>query len=107
MARLIDGDKMLKEVSLEAIFIPCGKEATELALRQWIEKQPTVEASQSGWIPVSEKMPTPRRNVLVTDGEDVWSDMYDDKAPYDFYFAGDNEVIAWRELPQPYQPKGE
>ena len=39
--RLIDADVMLGQVGLEAIFIPCGKEATELALRQWIEKQPT------------------------------------------------------------------
>lgn len=55
------------------------------------------------WISVSERKPEPYRNVLVTDGEEVWSDMYDPKAPYDYYFAGDEDVIAWMPLPEPYK----
>ena len=55
------------------------------------------------WIPCSERKPEPLKDVLVTDGENVWSDTYDDKAPYAYYFAGEADVIAWQPLPEPYK----
>ena len=39
--RLIDADKMLRQTGLKADFMPCGKEATEIALEKWIEHQKT------------------------------------------------------------------
>lgn len=39
--RLIDADALLQQVSCEANFLPCGKEATEIALEKWIKSQPT------------------------------------------------------------------
>ena len=41
MSRLIDADALLQQVSCEANFLPCGKEATEIALEKWIKSQPT------------------------------------------------------------------
>ena len=84
-----------------------------------IVKQEAAEYN-NGWIPVSERLPDESFGCLVTvmdcnpstqtefenilpyfvgyDGE-TWNDADGEEIPF--------EVIAWRKLPLPYQPKGE
>ena len=78
------------------------------------------EKYDNGWIPVSEMLPDEAFGCLVTvmdcnpstqtefenilpyfvgyDGE-TWNDADGEEIPF--------EVVAWRKLPNPYQPKGE
>ena len=79
-----------------------------------------IEENHNSWIPCSERMPEEAFGCLVTvmdcnpstqtefenilpyfvgyDGE-TWNDADGEEIPF--------EVIAWRKLPTPYQPKGE
>lgn len=65
-------------------------------------------STDDGWIPCEKELPEDDRDVLVV--------MSDGSMMVDFrtasssgWFWSDNDYmpLAWRELPQPYQPKGE
>ena len=74
----------------------------------------------NGWIPVSERLPDEAFGCLVTvmDCNPSTQTDFENILPYFVGYDGDSwndadgeeipfEVIAWRKLPLPYQPKGE
>ena len=65
-----------------------------------------IEENHNGWIPCSERLPENDCYCLVTT-----SDMEIDIREYGyskgFGWDGFERIIAWKLLPQPYQPKGE
>lgn len=68
------------------------------------------EQYNNGWIPCSDRLPEANQMVLATekDSEYVILCCYEFFEGYGYGFNGSNgNVIAWMELPQPYQPKGE
>ena len=78
------------------------------------------EQYNNGWIPVEERMPEEAFGCLVTviDCNPVTLTEFENILPYVVGYDGDSwndadgeeipfEVIAWRKLPTPYQPKGE
>lgn len=84
-----------------------------------IVKQEAAEYN-NGWIPVEERMPEEAFGCLVTviDCNPVTLTEFENILPYVVGYDGDSwndadgeeipfEVIAWRKLPTPYQPKGE
>lgn len=85
-----------------------------------IRNMPTVDNTDNGWIPCSERLPEEAFGCLVTvmdcnpstqtDFENIlpyfvgydgysWNDADGEEIPF--------EVLAWKKLPAPYQPKGE
>ena len=82
--------------------------------------QEVSEEYNDGWIPCSERLPEEPFGCLVTitDCEPVTQTDFENILPYFVGYDGDSwndadgeeipfEVIAWRKLPTPYQPKGE
>lgn len=69
-----------------------------------IDDQPTIEPQK--WIPVSERLPEKKSDVLVTisDGFNpfVDTDLWDSSR---FFCYGNHRVVAWMPLPEPW--KGE
>ena len=78
------------------------------------------EKYNNGWIPVEERMPEEAFGCLVTvmDCNPSTQTDFENILPYVVGYDGDSwndadgeeipfEVIAWRKLPTPYQPKGE
>ena len=78
------------------------------------------EQYNNGWIPVSERLPEEAFGCLVTviDCNPVTLTEFENILPYVVGYDGDSwndadgeeipfEVIAWKKLPTPYQPKGE
>ena len=78
------------------------------------------EQYNNGWIPVEERMPEEAFGCLVTvmDCNPSTQTDFENILPYVVGYDGDSwndadgeeipfEVIAWRKLPTPYQPKGE
>ena len=74
----------------------------------------------NGWIPCSDRLPDDAFGCLVTviDCEPSTQTDFENILPYFVGYDGDSwndadgeeipfEVIAWRKLPTPYQPKGE
>ena len=74
----------------------------------------------NGWIPCSERLPEESFGCLVTvmDCEPSTQTDFENILPYFVGYDGDSwndadgeeipfEVLAWRKLPLPYQPKGE
>lgn len=61
-----------------------------------------------GWIPCSERLPEDDRDVLVvmSDGS-MMVDFRTASSSGCFWSDNDDMPLAWHELPQPYQPKGE
>ena len=101
--------------------LDCAYEQVGNALDKAIEivKQ-EAEQYKGGWIPVSEKLPEEAFGCLVTviDFNPVTQNEFENILPYDVGYDGNGwndidgetipfEVIAWRKLPTPYQPKGE
>ena len=95
--------------------------STQLAFDDAIEivKQ-EAEQYNNGWIPVSERLPDEAFGCLVTvmACEPSTQTDFENILPYFFGYDGETwndadgeeipfEVIAWRKLPTPYQPKGE
>ena len=77
-------------------------------------------AWSNGWIPVSERLPDEAFGCLVTvmDCEPSTQTDFENILPYFVGYDGHGwndadgeeipfEVLAWRKLPQPYQPNGE
>ena len=78
------------------------------------------EEQNNGWIPCSDRLPEEPFGCLVTviDCEPVTQTDFENILPYFVGYDGETwndadgeeipfEVLAWRELPQPYQPNGE
>ena len=78
------------------------------------------EKYNNGWIPVSERLPDEAFGCLVTvmDCNPSTQTEFENILPYFVGYDGETwndadgeeiplEVIAWRKLPEPYQPKGE
>lgn len=101
--------------------LDCAYEHTGDALDKAIEivKQ-EAEQYNNGWIPVEERMPEEAFGCLVTviDCNPVTLTEFENILPYVVGYDGDSwndadgeeipfELIAWRKLPTPYQPKGE
>lgn len=132
--RLIDADAMvqrleerLKEVGKECAHLPGDSiEGLDIlidhlmldseirTLREWINKQPTIEAEPK-WIPCSEKLPAPRAESywVCTDGayqhecrwtniNPFWTDRTTEWHWNLFDTPPHSEVIAWMPLPEPY-----
>ena len=79
-----------------------------------------IEENHNGWIPCSERLPEEAFGCLVTvmDCNPSTQTDFENILPYFVGYDGDSwndadgeeipfEVIAWRKLPTPYQPKGE
>lgn len=95
------------------------KQSIDLERAIEIVKQ-EVEKYNSGWIPVSERLPNEAYGCLVTvmDCEPSTQTEFENILPYFVGYDGETwndadgeeipfEVIAWQPLPAPYQPKGE
>ena len=90
-------------------------------VRQEADKFGTdTNVGSNGWIPVSERFPDEAFGCLVTvmDCEQSTQTEFENILPYFVGYDGETwndadgeeipfEVIAWRKLPEPYQPKGE
>ena len=79
-----------------------------------------IEENHNGWIPCNERLPEEAFGCLVTvmDCNPSTQTDFENILPYFVGYDGDSwndadgeeipfEVIAWRKLPTPYQPKGE
>ena len=113
-------DDIIKEKPKELGQLIAYDKAIEI-VKQEAEKFDTdTNVGNNGWIPCSERLPEEAFGCLVTvmdcnpstqtefenilpyfvgyDGE-TWNDADGEEIPF--------EVVAWRKLPTPYQPKGE
>ena len=101
--------------------LDCAYEQIGDALDRAIEivKQ-EAEKYNNGWIPCSERLPEEAFGCLVTvmDCNPSTQTDFENILPYFVGYDGDSwndadgeeitfEVLAWRKLPLPYQPKGE
>ena len=79
-----------------------------------------IEENHNGWIPCNERLPEEAFGCLVTvmDCNPSTQTDFENILPYFVGYDGDSwndadgeeipfEVLAWRKLPLPYQPKGE
>lgn len=79
-----------------------------------VDDDTDINAGNNGWIPCSERLPEPIRPVLVT-LRNWMNDKYFVRAgrfhidhwKTDDGIVENSVVIAWKPLPEPYQPKGE
>lgn len=55
----------------------------------------------TGWIPVEERLPDERQEVLATDGRYVYLVEYDS----DYGYGDLDGITAWMPLPEPYKPE--
>ena len=121
--RLIDADRLKEEI------VEAGQGSTRYRIGEFwelnrneiwkvIDEQPTVEA-EPRWIPCSERLPESDNEVLITvwDAEDDYVEVY--KGFYQGHEwwtqwchgcskikgepCGENIVIAWMPLPEPYK----
>lgn len=91
-----------------------AEEVTEAEIEALVKAK---ELTNDGWIPCSERLPQRGTRVLVTfkteSGsmgiEDCWYSSSECFKTYkDFELMSQYiEIVAWRELPSPYKPKGE
>lgn len=102
--RLIDADELLKPEHLYYAYRP---DEYYVPVRD-IEDAPTIERSESRWIPCSERTPDNDVRVLMCTGKgyihvgerdnrDIWN-------VGGYYLYEDCEVAAWMPLPKPYRP---
>lgn len=68
-------------------------------------KESILKLMNSGWIPVDERLPENNDDVLATtfDGDVIcaWYNMASKK----WFGYEEEEIIAWRPLPEPYRPE--
>ena len=98
-----------------------GGNSQAFATKQCIEIVNQVEKEHNnGWIPCSERLPEEAFGCLVTvmDCNPSTQTDFENILPYFVGYDGDSwndadgeeipfEVLAWKKLPAPYQPKGE
>jgi len=66
------------------------------------------EAAVDKWIPVSERLPENRKEVLVTDDTDIFTGWYEEDkwcSCYEEFWPYSDPIIAWMPLPKPYEPQ--
>lgn len=122
--KLIDKEKLLRELGFVCAFLPCGVKSTEDELRKWIEKQPEIsletktsdkdvpDINVGKWIPIASGcLPKIPKNFyavkcLVTsmDYLEPFEAYWEGRFWYDNNFENVKNVIAWCK-PEPY--KGE
>lgn len=67
----------------------------------------------SEWIPVSERLPNPKKDVLAYDGTDMFvawyfdNEMWQGWSSYNSQFDRYTPIIAWMPLPEPYRAENE
>lgn len=121
---MIDEKKLIEDIEKEIEFaMKCNMPAMVAGMRQIasvIEEQPKI----GEWIPCSEQLPELHRvdmqseeeyymisdSVIITDGENIGITKYevdddDRKGWLECEFEGNEDVVAWKPLPEPY--KGE
>ena len=88
------------------------KDIIENRLNTWLDELPSVTVRQTGeWIPVSERLPEEKVEILVTTrwGSITIGERY---SANDYFIndgasnADENEIIAWMPLPEPYKEEG-
>lgn len=88
-----------------------GLTAAEVEIEKLLSVQPEVLACGSGelnaqseqrWIPVSERLPEERQEILATTTDNAWGDVVIIRT---YYKEMHKSVIAWMPLPEPW--KGE
>ena len=116
-------DEVQENISDETTDL-CGATIKALAIeivKQEAEKfVPDTNVGNNGWIPCSVRLPDEAFGCLVTvmDCEPSTQTDFENILPYFVGYDGETwndadgeeipfEVIAWRKLPTPYQPKGE
>ena len=115
--RLIDVDKLIDELCSDIEDESFG-EVVKAEILEWLDAQPIVarwhklifrnltpeeekEYANFDWSYMVENLPDYGEEVLVTDGENVWIDSFDEDA-YVYLSGTDSDldnVIAWMELP--------
>ena len=108
----VDFDSTIQN-SLENFLKAITNEAIEIVKQE-------AERYNNGWIPCSERLPEEAFGCLVTvmDCNPSTQTDFENILPYFVGYDGDSwndadgeeipfEVLAWRKLPLPYQPKGE
>ena len=115
----VDFDSTIQN-SLKNFLKSITKESIEIVKHEAEKFGTDTNVGSNGWIPCSERLPEEAFGCLVTvmdcnpstqtefenilpyfvgyDGE-TWNDADGEEIPF--------EVVAWRKLPTPYQPKGE
>jgi len=104
MKDLISRSALLKVLNKNSIFQKVtnseGKNVIEI-----VNEQPIFN---DGWIPCSERLPQHGSNILVCQRDGYVNVGYYSRNKFkDMNSFPYEDAIAWRELPQPYQPKGE
>ena len=103
--KLIDKDK-LKVAILRRIYPIIGENGESSVgmsandIMEIIHAQPAAME----WHKITRREPKMDEQVLVTDGETVWIDVFEEWNGYVFLDIGNiDEVIAWMECPSPYK----
>jgi hypothetical protein len=113
--RLIDVDKLIDELCSDIEDESFG-EVVKAEIFEWLEAHPVVlqwhklifrpltleeKEFHPEWTEFVENLPDLNKDVLVTDGVDVWIDSFDinDYVYLSGTYGDIDEVIAWMELP--------
>ena len=117
--KLIDKEKLLRELGFVCAFLPCGIKSTEDELRKWIEKQPKISLenkTSEKWIPYDdehEEPPMPDYYRVTVKGN-IWRNnkfvfgkyttiYYWDGTMFTDSIDDNGAVIAWLPNPEPYE----
>lgn len=101
----------VSRVDVKEQMIKYGFNAPDMTVIEFVENLPSVTPQQTRWIPVSERLPAPDEDVLVTNGRGMyigWIDPTDKGWRVDSeseYFM--NDIVAWMPLPQPFKAESE
>jgi hypothetical protein len=119
--RLIDVDKLIDELCSDIEDESFG-DVVKAEILEWLDAQPVIlqwhklifrpltddekeEYANQEWTYMIDGLPEFGEEVLVTDGVNVWADIFDID---DFVYLSEtyediDRVMAWMELPKPYK----